>query len=206
MAAQHLGERSDQLSVSGGVITGKTGRRVTYEELIGSKRFNIPLSATAKRRSPTQWTLLGKPVPSLDGIALMTGQFEFVHNVRVPGMLHGRVVRPLEVGATVASVDESSVRQLPGLVKVVVRNNFVGVVAEKQSQAVQAARQLKVRWNPGTGLAGSGQRFAFALSPPSSSGMRWSSSYVPLGSGYGTPYSPYTVWYCADSTCRTLLA
>jgi CO/xanthine dehydrogenase Mo-binding subunit len=152
MASQHLEEPSDQLSVSGGVITGKTGRRVTYEELIGSKRFNVPLSTTAKRRSPTQWTLLGKPVPSLDRVALMTGQFEFVHNVRLPGMLHGRVVRPVEVGATVASVDESSVGQIPGLVKVVVRNNFVGVVAEKQSQAVQAARQLKIRWNPGTGL------------------------------------------------------
>ncbi len=82
----------------------------------------------------------------------MTGSFEFVHNVRVPGMLHGRVVRPPEVGATVASVDESSVKHIPGFVKVVVRNNFVGVVAEKQLQAMQAARQLRVKWNPGTGL------------------------------------------------------
>jgi CO/xanthine dehydrogenase Mo-binding subunit len=82
----------------------------------------------------------------------MTGQFEFVHNVRVPGMLHGRVVRPAEVGATVASVDESSVKQIPGVVKVVVRNNFVGVIAEKQWQAVRAARQLKVKWNSGPAL------------------------------------------------------
>ncbi len=152
MACQHLGEPADQLSVSGGVITGKTGRRVTYEELIGNRRFNIPLSASAKRRSPTQWTVLGKPVPSLDRAALMTGQFEFVHNIRVPGMLHGRVVRPPEPGATLSSVDGTSVRQISGLVKIVVRRNFVGIVAEKQWQAVQAARQLKVSWNPGTGL------------------------------------------------------
>jgi nicotinate dehydrogenase subunit B len=152
IAARHLGEPGDQLTVAGGVITGKTGRRVTYEELIGNKRFNIALSTSAKRRAPAQWTVLGKPVPSLDRVALMTGQFEFLHNVRVPGMLHGRVVRPPEVGATVANVDESSVGQISGVVKVVARNNFVGVVAEKQSQAVQAARQLKVRWNPGTGL------------------------------------------------------
>ena len=59
--------------------------------------------------------MLGKPVPSLDRAALMTGQFEFVHHLRVPGMLHGRVVRPPEMGATVASVDEHSVRDLPGL-------------------------------------------------------------------------------------------
>ena len=135
-----------------GVITGKAGRHIPYEELIGNHRFNIPLSTTASRRSPVQWTVLGKPVPSLDRAALMTGQFEFLHNVRVPGMLHGRVVRPPEAGATVDGVDESSVRQISGLVKVVVRDDFAGVIAEKQWQAVQAARQLKVRWNPGTGL------------------------------------------------------
>src|SRR5215470_12973517 len=108
MAARRLGEAAEQLTVTKGVITGKTGR-ISYGELIGSKRFNLPLNTTAKRRTPAQWTVLGKPVPSLDRAALMTGRFEFVHNVRVPGMLHGRVVRPQEVGATVAEVDESSV-------------------------------------------------------------------------------------------------
>src|SRR5690242_11908199 len=152
MAASKFGEPAGQLTVADGVITGKSGRKITYAELIGSKRFELPLSTTAKRRSPSQWTVLGKPVPALDRTALMTGQFEFVHNVRVPGMLHGRVVRPPEVGATVASVDEGSVKQVPGLVKVVARNNFVGVIAEKQWQAVQAARQLRVKWNPGPGL------------------------------------------------------
>jgi nicotinate dehydrogenase subunit B len=152
MAAQRLGEPAEELRVADGVITGKTGRRVGYEELIGNKRFDLPLSAAAKRRSPAQWTILGKQVPSLDRVALMTGQFEYVHSVRLPGMLHGRVVRPPEVGATVAGVDEGSVRQISGLVKVVRRGNFVGVVTEKQAQAVLAARQLKVRWNPGTGL------------------------------------------------------
>jgi nicotinate dehydrogenase subunit B len=152
MAAKQWSEPADQLTVADGVITGKSARKITYAELIGSKRFDLPLSMSAKRRSPTQWTVLGKPVRALETPALMTGQFEFVNNVRVPGMLHGRVVRPPEVGATVASVDEGSVKQVPGLVKVVVRNNFVGVIAEKQSQAVQAARQLKVKWNPGAGL------------------------------------------------------
>jgi CO/xanthine dehydrogenase Mo-binding subunit len=152
MAANQLGEPTDQLAVADGVITGKTGRRITYAELIGSKQFNLPLSKTARRRSPSQWKVLGKPVRALETAALMTGQFEFVHNVRVPGMLHGRVVRPPEVGAAVASVDESSVKQIPGVVKVVVRNNFVGVIAEKQWQAVQAARQLKVKWNSGPAL------------------------------------------------------
>jgi nicotinate dehydrogenase subunit B len=152
MAATKLGEPADAFTVVNGTITSKSGKHVTYQELIGSRRFNIPVSTAARRRTPEQWTILGKPVPSLDRTALMTGQFEFAHNVRVPGMLHGRVVRPPDVGATVASVDESSVQHIPGVVKVVVQKNFVGVVAEKQSHAVQAARELKVSWKPGTAL------------------------------------------------------
>jgi CO/xanthine dehydrogenase Mo-binding subunit len=77
----------------------------------------------------------------------MTGRFEFIHSVRVPHMLHGRVVRPPGMGATVASVDKGSVQHIAGLVKVIVRKDFVGVVAETQYQAMVAARQLHVRWN-----------------------------------------------------------
>lgn len=152
LAAEKLGAPIDQLTLADGVITAGTRGRVSYQQLIGSKQFNLSLSATAKRRSAAQWTVLGKPVPSLDRAALMTGQFEFLHYVRVPGMLHGRVVRPPEMGATVAHVDESSVQHIPGLAKVIVRKDFVGVVAETQYQAVLAARQLAVRWNPGPEL------------------------------------------------------
>jgi hypothetical protein len=140
------------LSVEDGVVTGKDGRRVSYAELIGSKHFDLQLSPSAKRRTPSDWKVLGKPVPSLDRPALMTGTFEFVHNVRVPGMLHGRVVRPPEVGATVVSLDETSVRKIAGIVKVVRQKDFVGVVAEKQLQAEEAARKLKVTWAHGRGL------------------------------------------------------
>ena len=94
----------------------------------------------------------GTPVPRPDMPAMATGQFEFIHNLRVPGMLHGRVVRPPVVGADVISVDESSVKDIPGLVKVVVKKNFVGVVTQKPWQAIQAANRLKVNWSKGTGL------------------------------------------------------
>jgi nicotinate dehydrogenase subunit B len=83
---------------------------------------------------------------------LMTGQFEFVHSVKRPGILHGRVVRPPEMGATLAHVDEPSVASVSGMVKVFVRGDFVGVVAETQHAAIVAARQLAVRWNPGPDL------------------------------------------------------
>jgi nicotinate dehydrogenase subunit B len=152
LASKRLGEEADHLTVEDGVITARPGRTVRYEDLIGSKHFNLPLNPTAKRRSQAQWTVLGKPVPSLDRVALMTGQFEFVQHLRLEGMLHGRVVRPPEMGATVAHVDEQSVRDIAGLTKVVVRKDFVGVVAQTQYQAVVAARKLVVRWNPGPSL------------------------------------------------------
>ncbi len=151
-AANTLGEPVDRLVVKDGVIRAASGRSVRYADLVGSGHFDIPLDKAAKRRSAAQWTVLGKPIPSLDRLALMTGQFEFVQSIRVPGMLHGRVVRPPGMGATVASVDEQSVRNLPGLIKVVVRRDFIGVVAETQFQAVLAARRLEVRWNPGPPL------------------------------------------------------
>ena len=152
MAARNLGVPASQLTVENGVVSAKGGRTVSYGELIRGKHFDIRVNAAAKRRSPGEWRVLGKPIPSLDAVALMTGAFEFVHNVHVPEMVHGRVVRPPETGATVAKVDEESVRQVPGLIKVVVRNNFVGVVAEKQWQAAQVARELKITWKPGPGL------------------------------------------------------
>lgn len=152
MAAQRLGLPVDQLAVKDGVVSSTGGRSVGYSELIGGKHFDIQLSGTAKRRSPSEWNVLGKPVASFDRVALMTGTFEFVHNIHVPGMVHGRVVRPPEIGATVEKVDEMSVQDIPGLIKVVVKNNFVGVVAEKQWQAAQAAKDLKVSWKPGPGL------------------------------------------------------
>lgn len=152
LAAQKLVEPIGSLRITAdGAVAAASGRKVTYVELIGGKHFNLTVSLTARRRTAPEWTVLGKPVPSLDRTALMTGQFEFVHAVRVPGMLHGRVVRPPEMGATLASVDRNSVRHIPG-VTIVVRKDFVGVVAEKQHDAVLAARQLSVRWNPGAPL------------------------------------------------------
>jgi CO/xanthine dehydrogenase Mo-binding subunit len=148
MAAQRLGVSVDQLSIENGVVSAKSGRHVSYDELVGGRHFDITVSSTAKRRSPSEWRILGKAVPSMDRVALVTGTFEFVHNVHVPGMVHGRVVRPPEIGAAVTKVDEKSVQHVTGLIKVVVRNNFVGVVAEKQWQAAQAAKDLKVTWKP----------------------------------------------------------
>src|SRR5438876_8125991 len=154
LAATRLGIPADQLSARDGVISAKSDptKKVGYGELIGGKKFNLTLDTRAKRKPASEWTTLGTPVPRIEIPAMATGEFEYVHNVRVPGMLHGRVVRPPAVGSTLVNVDESSVKDLPGLVKVVVKKNFVGVVAEKPWQAIQAAGKLKVNWTPGSGL------------------------------------------------------
>src|SRR5262249_31378280 len=140
-----------QLGISDGIISGG-GRKVGYGELIGGRKLNLALNPRAKRRSPRDWTVLGQPIGRLDMAAMATGRFGYVHNVRRPGLLHGCAVRPPAVGATVRSVDEKSVKNIAGLVKVVVRKNFVGVVAQKPWQARQAANRLKVDWTRGTGL------------------------------------------------------
>ena len=144
----------DQLEAVDGAIRSRTNpaTRIAYGELVSGRRFELALDPNAKRKPADAWTVLGKPTPRLDMQALATGRFEFVHNVRVPGMLHGAVVRPPGVGATLTRVDESSVASLPGVVKVVSRRNFVGVVAEKPWQAMQAARTLKATWAPGPPL------------------------------------------------------
>ena len=153
-AAKQLGSSVDQLALKDGVISLKTdpSKKVTYGELIGGRKFGLTLNRAAKRKPASEWTVLGKPIARVEIPAMVTGQFEYVHNVKVPGMLHGRVVRPPAVGATVVSVDENSIHGMPGLIKVVVKNNFVGVVAEKPWQALQAATKLKVNWTPGIGL------------------------------------------------------
>jgi CO/xanthine dehydrogenase Mo-binding subunit len=154
MAATRLGAPREQLVIDGGVISikGNNSSRVTYGDLLGGKTFNLQVDPQVKRKPASEWKVLGKAVPRIDMAAMATGAFEFVHNVRVPGMLHGVVVRPPARGATLTTVDESSVAGLPGVVKVVTKKNFVGVVAEKPWQARQAASKLKVAWTEGSGL------------------------------------------------------
>jgi nicotinate dehydrogenase subunit B len=154
LGSSRLGLPVEQLAAADGAISARSDRskRVAYGDLVAGRKLNVPLDQGAKRKAQNDWTVLGKPARRLDMAAMAAGTFEFVHNVRVPGMLHGAVVRPPSVGATLANVDDSSVRDMPGVVKVVVRKNFVGVVAEKPWQAMQAAARLKATWTPGPAL------------------------------------------------------
>jgi len=161
MASARFGAPVNQLSIADGIVTvrNEPSKRVSYGDLIGGRKFNHALNPKAERKPAGTWTVLGTSVPRLDMPALVTAQLEFVHNVKLPNMAYGAVVRPPEVGATLERVDETSVRTLPGFIKVVVKKDFVGVVCEKPWQALQAASRLQTTWTPGAGLPPRGDAF-----------------------------------------------
>jgi nicotinate dehydrogenase subunit B len=168
LASARLAVPIDRLIAQNGLVTDRADRAkaVSYGELVGGKTFDLPLDSKATRRHPRDWTVLGTPTPRVDLPAMATGEFEFVHNVRVPGMLHGAVVRPPTVGASLVSIDERSVGDMPGVIRVVAKNNFVGVVAEKPWQAMQAAAKLRVDWTKGTSLPAQRELYDYLRSRP----------------------------------------
>jgi nicotinate dehydrogenase subunit B len=147
-AAKRLGAAKEDLVVTDGNISVKSGGIVvTYAELIGGKQFTLNVDAAAPVKNPADYKVVGKPVARLDIPGKLTGQFTYMQDFRVPGMLHGRAVRPPAIGATLESVDEASVKDIPGIVKVVRDGNFLGVVAQSEWSAVRAAREIKTTWS-----------------------------------------------------------
>jgi nicotinate dehydrogenase subunit B len=156
MGAQRLGVPVDQLTVSAGVITSKAdaSRKVTYGELIGGRRFNVTLTGAqidattgvAKLKPVQELKIAGQSLPRYDIPGKVDGSAKWAVDARVPGMVHARNVRPPMAGATLVSIDESSIRNVPGFIRVVRKGNYVAVVCEREEHAIQAARQLKVNW------------------------------------------------------------
>jgi nicotinate dehydrogenase subunit B len=146
MAAARFGAAADQLGVSDGVVSTPDGRRISYADLVGGRKLGRTLSGTAKPKSPDRHAIVGKPIPRVELPGKVFGTHVYIQNLRMPGMLHGRVVRPAMPDAQLERVDEASVKKLPGNVRVVVKGNFVGVIADREEQAIAAARALKVQW------------------------------------------------------------
>lgn len=168
MASKELNVPMDQLEVADGIVSVKSdpAKNVTYGKLIGGKKFSVALNARAAFKDPAEYKILGTSVPRYDIPPKVTGEFEYVQNVRVPGMLHGKVVRPPAIGAKVVRVDQASVAAMPGNVKVVVKNDFVGVVADREWQALQAAETLKVEWSAGIPLPDQAELYDYMRKQP----------------------------------------
>jgi len=153
-AAERLGAPVGDLEVKYGVVRLKTDptKSVAYAELVGDREFRIKVDKSAPLKDPATYTVVGTSARRVDIPAKLTGEFTYMQDFRVPGMLHGRVIRPPAMGATLVSVEESSVSGIKGLVRVVREGSFLGVVAESEWAAIKAARALKATWTPWEGL------------------------------------------------------
>src|SRR5450631_646258 len=155
-AAERLELAVNDLTIEDGLIRGRDNRSISYGELIAGENIRLELADNVAVKAVDSYTIVGQSVPRTDLPAKATGELVYVHDVRVPGMLHGRVVRPpyagvdagAFVGTSLVAVDEASVADIPGLVAVVRIGDFVGVIAEREENAVKAAAQLRVTWKP----------------------------------------------------------
>ncbi len=161
-AAERLGVPADALQVQFGVVQvpADPARQVAYGELLAGAHTALELADATPTKPTADYTVVGQSVPRVDIPAKVSGELVFVHDMRVPGMLHGRVVRPPYAGAdhgdfignTLESVDQSSIAHIPGIRAVVVIRDFVGIVAEREEQAEEAMRALRVHWKPWPGF------------------------------------------------------
>jgi len=161
LASEKLGIPADRLRVTDGVVSDKNdpGKKVSYGELIGGRHFDLQLEwnnvigndllvkGKAKPKSPSEYKTVGKPGTKRRDVApKVLGTIEYMVDVKVPGMLHGRMIRPPVAGAVPIGVDEASVKDIPG-VKVVWQKGLLGVVAPKEWDAIRASQQLKITWS-----------------------------------------------------------
>lgn len=154
LGAQRLGMPAADLDTENGEVCARNGgARIGLGALIGDRRFEMKINAQAPLRNPASYRVVGKRMPRPDLPAKLTGRHTYVHDVVVDGMLHGRVVHPTSIGATLASVDESSIAHIPG-VRLVRVKDFLGLVADDEWNAVRALAALKVKWNDGPPLVG----------------------------------------------------
>jgi nicotinate dehydrogenase subunit B len=163
LAAEKLGVPAERLAVDGGVVhTGtEMANSVSYAELIGGRYFNVALAwngkignplyapGNAKPKDPKNYKIVGQPIKREDVAPLVFAQQDFCTDVKVPGMVHGRMVRPAIAGAVPVNVDESSIKHIPSA-RVVWKEGFLGIVADKEWDAIKAAQQLKVTWSNAT--------------------------------------------------------
>jgi CO/xanthine dehydrogenase Mo-binding subunit len=149
MASAKLNAPVSSLTVANGVVSvaGNASQSVSYADLIGGKLFNIPQTGKAVPKPYTAYKIVGTSVPRFDIPDKVFGNFTYTQDVKLPGMVHARVVRPPTLDSTLVKVDGFPSGTPDGLVTVFQKNNYVAVVAETEWQAIAAANQLKVTWN-----------------------------------------------------------
>jgi nicotinate dehydrogenase subunit B len=168
LAAKRLGAEASALAVADGVISTPDGRKVTYAELARDADLHREVTAKAKPKLPSSHRIVGKSIARYDIPAKVTGGAAYVQDLRLPGMLHGRVVRPPSYGAKLAAIDEAKIKAMPGVAAVVRDGSFVGVLAEREEQAIRASEALgkSAKWTPGPALPDQATLYDHLLSLP----------------------------------------
>ena len=141
-AAQRLELPAENLRTENGAVIAPDGRRFGYGELVAGDMLHVQAQPTSQLKDPATFKVMGQPVPRVDIPAKVTGGAAYVQDMRLPGMVHARVVRPPSYGAQLTECDTSAIEKLPGVVKVVRDGNFLAVVAKKEFQAIKAMRAL----------------------------------------------------------------
>ena len=166
-AAKVLGVPAEQLTTENGAVVSPTdGRNVPYSRLVGGKNFSLKLDAKARVKDPKSYRLVGKPVARVDIPAKVAGTFVFMHDFRVPGMLHARVIRPPTMRGRLTSLDDAAARKIPGYVSTVRKNDFVAVVARDEWAAIRAARAVRTDWAKWEGLPEKAKLWEFVRATP----------------------------------------
>jgi nicotinate dehydrogenase subunit B len=172
LASQHFNVPVSQLTVTNGVFSVKGGDpadTVSYGQLVQGQPFNLTVNPKAVPNDPSTWKILGKSVPRVDIPAKVKGTFQYAQKVRIPGMLHGKVVRPPFLDAHVQKIDKTAVNGLPGNPQVVQVNDLVGVVADTEWHALKAADALAgaITWSAGETLPAQANLYTYMASQPS---------------------------------------
>ena len=153
-AARRLDLPAENLRTDNGSVVAPDGRRFGYGDLVAGDMLHVQAEVKSNLKDPATYKVMGQPVPRVDIPAKVTGGAAYVQDMRLPGMVHARLVRPPSYGAELTECDTSSIEKLPGVVKVVRNGNFLAVVAKKEFQAIKAMRALSTvaKWNEKAGL------------------------------------------------------
>jgi nicotinate dehydrogenase subunit B len=148
MAAERFSLATRQLQTARGKITADDGRSSTYGQLVEGNMLHVEAQPTSTLTPPERFTQMGKALPRIDIPAKVTGAAAYIQDMRLPGMVHARVVRPPSSGAKLLDADTTVISRMPGVLSVIRDGDYLAVVAREEFQAVQAMRGLAklVRW------------------------------------------------------------
>jgi len=152
-AATTLGVAKDTLTISKGTVTPKSGgKSVSYAQLVGGRDFQLKLDPKAPLKDPKDYTIVGQPIARLDIPDKVTGRFTYMHDFKVKGMIHARVIRPRAMKATLQAWNDFDCRKIPGYIGAIRKGNYLAVLGRSEWAAIKASKAVETTWSDWQGL------------------------------------------------------